>query len=61
MKISDLIILNTELWWEWTKVFPKTKDINLPWEIRQKACQRCEEINTHINQIINQIDDFWDS
>lgn len=61
MKISELIILNTELWWEWTKVFPRTKDKNLSWEERKKACQRCEEINTQINQIINKIDDYWES
>lgn len=61
MKISELIILNTELWWEWTKIFHLIKDETLSWEERKKICIRCEEINTEINKIIEKIDNFWEA
>ena len=59
-KFSDLIERNTELWWEWNKLFAKTNDASLSWEERAECCTRCEATNEEINKVIEKMDLFFD-
>jgi len=59
-KFSDLVIKNTKLWREWTKIYKKTRDEDLPWTERALHCFRCEEINKEIDKTIGQMNLYFD-
>ena len=60
-KFSDLVSKNTELWWEWNKVFVKTNNSSLTWDERAEHATRCEKINEEINEVIEKMDKFFEN
>jgi len=57
MKLSELIMINVELWMEWNKTHSEATNHDLDYPIRARACKIAENIIEQINKNIDKIDE----
>ncbi len=58
---SSLVTSITELWWTWSKLYPKTKNSTISWDTRAEIVTECEAINEKINKLIEQLDTIFNN